>query len=178
MNIRQVGAGVSNMIARGLVSLANSATKMQSLQLRLTAREVKDNVEHFEPYGFTSCPLEGAEAVAVFVGGDRSHGVVLVVGDRRYRLKGLLPGELALYSDEGDSIVFKRGNKIDITTTTLTVAAVQKVVLDAPLVEVIGDLSVGGDFAAAGSMSNAGVRVGRYHVHLENDNGGPTGTAQ
>ena len=41
--------GIANMLARGAVALGNSASKLQSLQLRLLAGEVKDNVEHLEP---------------------------------------------------------------------------------------------------------------------------------
>ena len=70
--VRRIG----NMLSRGTVAAVNAASKMQGLQLRLLADEVKDSVEHFEPYGFTSHPNGGAEAVAVFLDGDRSHGIV------------------------------------------------------------------------------------------------------
>lgn len=52
---------MAGVLARGVVVLANATRKLQSLQLRITAGEVKDDMEHLEPYGFTSCPLEGAE---------------------------------------------------------------------------------------------------------------------
>ena len=65
---------LTRLLARGTVVLANSASKLQSLQMRLTAGEVIDDMEHFEPYGFTSHPLAGAEGVATFLGGDRSIG--------------------------------------------------------------------------------------------------------
>ena len=56
---------LTRLLARGTVVLANSATKLQSLQMRLTAGEVNDDMEHFEPYGFTSNPLAGAEGIAM-----------------------------------------------------------------------------------------------------------------
>lgn len=84
---------LTRLLARGTVVLANSANKLQSLQMRLTAGEVNDDMEHFEPYGFTSNPLAGAEGIATFLGGDRSHAVVLVVADRRFRLKALAPAK-------------------------------------------------------------------------------------
>ncbi len=100
---------LSNMVARGSVSLVNAATKMQSLQLRLLAGESKDDVEHFEPYGLTSHPQPGAECVALFLDGDRSHGVVVCVADRRYRVKGLASGEVILHDDQGQSVYLMRG---------------------------------------------------------------------
>lgn len=63
----------------------------------------------------------GAEAVVLFPSGDRSHGVVISVADRRYRLKGLKSGEVAIYTDEGDSIILKRGRVTEITTSELVV---------------------------------------------------------
>jgi phage baseplate assembly protein V len=100
---------LSNMIARGSVTLINAATKMQSLQLRLLAGETKADVEHFEPYGFTSHPNAGAECLALFLDGDRSHGVVVCVADRRYRVQGLAVGEVILHDDQGQSVYLMRG---------------------------------------------------------------------
>ncbi|WP_448144616.1 phage baseplate assembly protein V [Pseudomonas silesiensis] len=139
-----------NILARGLVALGNSASKLQSLQLRLLAGEVKDNVEHLEPYGFTACPLEGAEALAGFIGGDRSHAVVIVVADRRFRLQGLKSGEVALYTDEGDRLHFKRGRVIEIETVTLNIKATDSVNFDTPLITSTGRIETAGDQVAGG----------------------------
>lgn len=143
-------ASIANILARGVVALGNSASKLQSLQLRLLAGEVKDDVEHLEPYGFTASPLAGAEALAGFIGGDRSHAVVIVVADRRFRLQGLKPGEVALYTDEGDRLHFKRGRIIDIDTVTLNVKASASVNFDTPLITTTGRLEAAGDVVAGG----------------------------
>ena len=142
--------GLANILARGVVALGNSASKLQSLQLRLLAGEVKDNVEHLEPYGFTACPKEGAEALAGFIGGDRSHGVVIVVADRRFRLQGLKPGEVALYTDEGDKFHFKRGRVIDLETVTLNVKASDSVNFETPVIRATGRIESAGDQVAGG----------------------------
>lgn len=138
------------MLARCSVALVNTASKMQSLQVRLLAGEVKDGIEHIEPYGFTSNPQPGAEAIAAFFGGDRSHGVVLCVADRRFRLKGLKPGEVALYTDEGDVLHFKRGRVIDVQTLTLRVAASEAVEFDTPVIRTTGRIESVGDQIAGG----------------------------
>ena len=144
--MRQAMAG---MLARSVVVLANSARKLQSLQLRITAGEAKDGMEHFEPYGITSCPLEGAEALAAFIG-DRSHGVVLVVSDRRYRLQGLEAGEVALYTDEGDVVHLKRGRVIEVKTATLKISADTAVEFDTPVIRTTGRIESAGDQVAGG----------------------------
>lgn len=151
---------LKSMVVRGSVVLANAASKMQSLQMRLTADEVKDDLEHFEPYGFTSNPHEGAEGIVAFVGGDRSHGIVLVVADRRFRFQELKPGEVAISTDEGDKVHFKRGRVIEIETVTLKVKATEGVDFDTPIIRATGRIESAGD-QVAGGISQI------EHVHRE-----------
>lgn len=153
-----------NFLARGVVALVDAGRKLQGLQMRLTADEVKDGMEHFEPYGFTSNPLPGAEALAAFLGGDRSHGVVVCVADRRFRLQALKSGEVALYTDQGDRLHFKRGRVIEIETLTLKVKAETAVEFDTPVIRTTGQIVSQGDQIAAGvsqvNHPHAGVTVG------------------
>lgn len=143
---------LKSMLARGTVVLANAGKKMQSLQIRLTAGELKDGVEHFEPYGFTSNPLAGAEVLTAFLGGDRSHAVVVVASDRRYRISEVAPGEVVIFTDEGDKIHFKRGQVIDIETQTLNIKAGTSVNFDTPVITQTGRIVSVGD-QVAGSVS-------------------------
>jgi phage baseplate assembly protein V len=116
---------VANSIARAVVTAVNSAGGMQVVQLGVLAGETVDDGEHFEPYGFTSRPQAGAEAVVLFPNGDRSQPLVVAVGDRRYRIKGLADGEAAIYNDTGAKVVLladgnircvpKAGGRVDIT---------------------------------------------------------------
>lgn len=47
---------------------------------------------------------------------------------------------MALYTDEGDHIYFRRGNSIEIQTRTLHINATDKVRINSPLLEVSGDV--------------------------------------
>lgn len=176
------------MVSRGVIGVVNDALKEQGVQVALLADEVRD-CERYQEYGFTSVPLPGAEAITVCVGGSRDHGVVIATGDRRFRLKGLAAGEVALYDDQGQAIVLGRNKAISITgCDTLTAevgvqttiicpmivaVASSKIRLETPVLEVTGDIkdrcdSTGVSMAAMRTTYNA-------HVHPENDNGGPTG---
>ena len=106
--IAKLDRAIANMAMRGTVSLINSGSKMQTLQVRMRGDELKDGVEHFEPYGFTSKAHAGSEAIFLSFGGDRSHTVAIVVADRRYRLKALEDGESALYDDLGQVVYLTR----------------------------------------------------------------------
>lgn len=157
---------VGNMLARGTLVLANAASKMQTLQVRILDGEAKDAVEHFEPYGYTAHPLPGAEALLQFFGGDRSHGVAFMVADRRYRLAGLAAGEVALYDDQGSKIVLRRGNVIEVT-------AAAKVRMITPLLEVTGEIK---DRCDSDGMTLDAMR-NTYNSHTHpGDSGGTTGT--
>jgi phage gp45-like len=74
---------------------------MQLVQLGVLAGETVEGdtgAEHFQPYGFASVPLAGAEAVVVFPNGDRSHPLVTAVSDRRYRPTGGDPGQITIHN--------------------------------------------------------------------------------
>lgn len=149
-----------NFLARGVVALVDAGRMLQGLQMRLTADEVKDGMEHFEPYGFTSNPKPGAEGLSAFINGDRSHGVVICVSDRRFRLQGLQTGEVALYTDEGDFLHFKRGRVIEVQTATFRVKADTAVEFDTPLISTTGRIVSDGDQIAAGVSTSLHVHEG------------------
>lgn len=148
---------LGNMIARGKVLLVNSATKMQSLQIGLLAGERKDRVEHFEPFGLTSKALPGAEHVTLFLDGDRSHGITVVVSDRRYRLQGLQDGEVALYDAFGNRVHLKADGTLDVVASS-------KVQITSPLVTITGDLQVTGTITG-GTDVVAGGKSLKSHTH-------------
>lgn len=159
---------VDNMVARAVVKVVKDSPTMQALQAEVLKGEIRDNLERFQEYGFTSVPLPGAEAVLVFANGDRAHGLAVAVDDRRYRKKGLQGGEVALYTDEGDYILMKRGRvievvagaKLDVTAPEVEIHASTKVTLDTPEVECTTNLTVGGTITSEGKVTaNAGLDV-------------------
>lgn len=113
---------VANLVSRGEISLVDSTGKMQRVQGSILAHEVKTGMEHFEPYGFTSNPFPGAEFVPIFLEGDRSHGITLVCADRRYRIRGLPTGSIAL-GVPGNSIIIGSDGTMAVETTALSIVA-------------------------------------------------------
>jgi len=103
-------------VGRAVVTAVYDDKKIQEIQATILAGETRDKLERFQQYGFTSKPFVGAEAITLSLGGIREHTVVIAVDDRRYRLKNLADGEVALYTDEGDKIHFKRSKEIFISS--------------------------------------------------------------
>jgi phage baseplate assembly protein V len=132
--VRQVLADqalrVAMLLVRGYVALVDDTKKMQQVQVRLLSNETKDAIEHFQPYGYTSVPLAGAEALVGCLGGNRTHAIAIVADDRRYRLTGLQGGEVALYTDEGTTVVLKRGKIVEVSCDQFNLSC-QKLTIDA-----------------------------------------------
>jgi phage gp45-like len=134
-----------------VVKLVDDSTKMQLLQAVLLSDEAREGIERFQNYGFTSVPLEGAEAVIVFVGGRRDHGLALAVDDRRHRLRNLESGDVAVYNNAGSKIVLKANGDIEITP-------------DSGTVTVTGDLDVSGTLTASTDVVGGGKSLAS-HTH-------------
>ena len=165
--------GLQNLFSRGVVSAVNPAGKMQTVQIQLLTGEGKDNVEHFEPYGFTAHPHVGAEQATGFVEGDRSHGIVLIVADRRYRLTGFAAGEVAIYDDQGQKVHLTRnGIVIDGAGLPVTITNTPKVRMETERLECTGEIK---DRCDSDGMTLEGMRT-VYNTHTHpGDSGGTTG---
>lgn len=131
---------VASMLVRGVISLVDSAAQMQTIQVKARAGDTFDHIEHFEPYGFTSNPKNGAEALLAAINGNRDHTVAIVVGDRRFRLTGLQSGEAALYDDQGQKIYLTRaGIVVDGAGKQATFMNLPKVRMECDL-DVVGEI--------------------------------------
>lgn len=161
---------------RAVVRLVYDDPKLQELQLAIFSGEIRDRVERWQDYGYSSHPLPGAEAIVLALGGNTDHCAVIKVDDRRYRLTGLAEGEVAMYDDLGKAIHFKRDGSIHIYGAgQLLVEAATKVTLTTPLLEVSGNITSGGNITATGDVADAGGAKtmsgmrSTYNSHRHND---------
>lgn len=160
-----------NMVAAAIIRRVEDGVKIQEVQVDLLADETATGLQRLQEYGFTSVPLDGATALALFLGGNRDHGVVIATDDGRHRPSGLAAGDVAAYDSRGQTIkLTATGIEID-TALPITVTA-PSVTFDVPDVQITGNLTV---LTGTTPLSLATFR-GTYntHTHPENDNGGPT----
>lgn len=170
--VARIANRVRLSIGRAILRAVDDTTKWQSLQVELLEGEVRGNVERGQDYGFTSHPHPGAEGIGLAVGGSRDHVVIVALGDRRFRLRELAAGEVAMYTDEGDKVVLKRGRRIEVTAGT-------SVTLNTPLTICTGDVDIGGSVTVDGRVDVAGDLTGKgkslpHHTHMEQGDGSPT----
>lgn len=175
-------------IGRAVLAMVSDAKAIQTVQAQLLADETQDNVERIQEYGYTSVPLPGAEAVLVFVGGQRDHGLVIATDDRRYRPKGLVGGESCLYTDEdidgGHRVHMKRGKIIEVqsgptasilqTPTKTTVTNTTEIDLVAGSTSVVVKpaditMTVGSQVLVLNSsgLFHNGKNIGSTHLHID-----------
>lgn len=172
------------MIGRGVLRLVDDAKAQQMVQLDILAGETSE-MERFQDYGFTSVPQEGAEAIVAALAGRRDHLVALRIDDRRIRLKNLKPGEVALYDDLGNVIVFERDQvrveavqHLDVTAPTCHITATTT---HDGNVTINGNVVVDGSITASGNITDGvgsmqGMRD-TYNGHNHpGDSGGTTGS--
>lgn len=172
---------------RGKLTRNNSASPIQLAQAAGLADELLQNVELMQQYGYTSNPPSGSECIVLPLGGCTGHGIIIATEHGTYRLKNLKPGEVALYSDEGDSIVLKRGRIIEVTTQTFRINATTAIELNAPVITGNAATSVSfntpvvnasaaivaqGDISDHGNKSMSAMRtVYNGHTHLDPQGG-------
>ncbi|MDR3438945.1 phage baseplate assembly protein V [Telmatospirillum sp.] len=155
--LRRFGRRMLLTVGRGRVTAANDAGNVQSLQIRLGANEVRDKTPRLVEFGLASMPPIGTDVVLLFVGGDRSDGVVIATGDQATRFKNMSSGEAALYDALGkyvhlskDGIVVEaKDQPVTVNNaTTVTVNASSDVTVNAggnAAVVAKGSVEINGD---------------------------------
>ena len=107
-------------ISQCTLATVDDSKGIQTVQIGLLAEEIQE-VERFQNYGFTSHPILGAEGVAVFVGGNREHGVVVAMDDRAARKKGNGPGSVTMYDVFGTEIILDAQGNIQMNGVNIVV---------------------------------------------------------
>lgn len=154
-----------NLVARGVVRRVDEAGARQELQLELLTGETRDRVERFQQFGFYAHPPEGAEAVVLFVAGDRAHGIAVAVEHRDERPQDLEAGEVCVRAKGGAEVRVKPDG-------TILVRAGSTVTIQAPTVAVEGDVTATGNVSdRAGSLAD--LRAA-YDVHTHAETGSTT----
>lgn len=92
------------IVSRALVEIVSDKSDIQMMQISVLRDEVKDDIERVQNYGFTSVPASGAEAVVLFVNGNKENGIVVACEQSKFRLKGLKENEVAVYHKDGHYI--------------------------------------------------------------------------
>lgn len=165
----------TSSIQRGSLTGCHGSYKMRTVQAIFPGDTIVDDVEHMEPYGYSSEPFPDGftDVIAVFTGEDLSTGVILNVADRRYRIADMSPGEVVLYDYKGRKVYLKSdgieidgasdpitvkttGNIIINSSANVNITASGQTTINCPTNTVNGNLTVTGAIVGQGGMSISG----------------------
>lgn len=108
---------IFGLVRRVLRRSITTTTPSAQAQVESLADEVHNDVEFAESYGETACPPDDVpEGIALFVGGQSDHGLILAWLDKAHRPTGLEPGETVRYSVFGQRIKFDKLGQVLITS--------------------------------------------------------------
>ena len=113
--LRPLKTKIANSIAMAVVENVDDSTKAQMLQLSILDGEAVDDCQRVQQFGFSSVPLEGAEAVVLFPNGDRGNPLVVAVDDRRHRPTGWTAGEAGTFNAFSAQMRHKADGTTEVT---------------------------------------------------------------
>jgi len=117
-----------HQMVRLSLNKGNDNPMMQEMSFDGMVKEGRKIVERMQSFGMSSIPLPrdddkggggggggagnqkgpAAEGIAVFLGGQRNHPVVIAVDDRRHRPMGMKPGESFQYDHQGQGTLIRK----------------------------------------------------------------------
>jgi phage baseplate assembly protein V len=155
------------MVGRCLLESVNDGLQRQNVQVRLLSGEVADEIEHYQPGGFTSVPLPGAVGLFMASGGKRSGLAALLLENKEKRLNNLKAGDAAIYHiGEGHYLMLKENGVALLLCKRFEVQASEQVSFDTPLATFTGAVEIAKTSTARDHLSS-GVS-GKGHDHLGN----------
>ena len=110
-------------------------------------------------FGASGVPPIGSDGFALLIGGRPDQAVLFGIEHKDHRVRGLQPGEKAIYDASGQVIkLIKTGPEIVIDTPgKVTIKAVGNLVIEA-------DIEITGDITQAGSITSTGAHSASAHT--------------
>lgn len=168
--IERLYTRIMSNVAQCIITIVNDAGGIQTAQLNLGAQRIKDATPRMQEYGFTSNPPPGSFAIAEFVGGDISNGVIIATDNFQFRPTGLAPGEAKMYDNLGKFIYLSAGGiVIEAGGMPVQLLNAGTVTMNTPLLRVTGDII---DNYSTQTHTMAAMRE-IYDTHTHNYNPGP-----
>lgn len=142
-------------LGRGRLTRVDDSGPVQLVQLQLSQNETRDKTPRVAEYGFQSYPPDGADGIAVFLGGERTNGVVIACGHQQYRIRNLTHGEVCISDDKGQRVYLSStGIVVNGGGHPVTITNAPEVTADTPLMRCTGNIECEGSIVAAGDITD------------------------
>lgn len=102
------------MATKGSIDSVDDSGAMQEVKVITGDGEVLDQLERIQPFGLTSVPERDDEVIVLILNGDPAHAIAIQVGASSRRPTGLAEGEVAVWRDSSNKVVFKANGDIEL----------------------------------------------------------------
>jgi phage baseplate assembly protein V len=109
-----IRALLRQMATKGSIDAVDDTGPMQEVKVITGDGEVLDQLERIQPLGLTSVPEKDDEVIVLILNGDREHAIAIQVGGSSRRPNGLAEGEVAVWRDNNNKVVFKANGDIEL----------------------------------------------------------------
>ena len=159
---------ILNMVAPVRINTTNDKGNILTAQIGISGTpEILDNVPYVQLYGYSSNPPPKTDAICIFANGNRSNPVIVGTNDIASRPKDYKPGEIGLFTNEGDTLKFNQGkavalsagNSFGLTTKDANIKGTDQVTLDTPQTTHTGDVKAKGKVDADGGFWKNGQEI-------------------
>jgi phage gp45-like len=161
---RRLRGGVS--FARTTMPPVDTGT-VQTVQSRLDALSVRNDLPILFHYGFSSAMPVGGDKLVMHGYGERSSAIAVATGHQQYRYKGLQTGEVVLHDNGGSVVKLAVGGNITVTSTNSVTVISPTVFFKAASggntnVAIVGNLGISGTLDVSGNITGSSEITGRH----------------
>ncbi len=159
------------MLARAVVRMITDSGGRQTAQVEVTKGELISGMERMQNYGMSSFPpAEGTDCLVAFLGGNREQGTIIVAENRKFRIKGLKSGEVAIFDDLGnvvhlqrDQVLVKAVTKAKVVAPVIEAEALTQAKISAGQSSI--DMTPSGIDILSPRLTHNGKNIGASHTH-------------
>lgn len=156
------------LIRYGLVTAVDDTGAVQKLAFKGIFGMIRQGIQSFMPFGFSSNPPLGSECIQLQMNGDPGNPIIVMAFNRQYRITGLQPGESIMFNMLGDFVKIDASRNITVNAGgNVNVMAATKVNVTAPNAEFTGNVKVDGTLNVgkmATFSSSASVAKGKLTI--------------
>lgn len=110
--IERMANKIKSAVGKALIEAVADGNEIQLVKVSGLDNETQSDLERVQEYGITSNPPIGSEAVVLYVGGSKDHGIVIKTDSGEFRVQSLASGEVCIYSQFGQKILLDQNGEI------------------------------------------------------------------
>lgn len=110
--IERMANKIKSSVGKALIESISDGNEIQLVKVSGLDNETQSDLERVQDYGLTSNPPIGSEAVVLYVGGSKDHGIVIKTDSGEFRVQSLESGEVCIYSKFGQKILLDKNGEI------------------------------------------------------------------